>query len=46
MNAMDGADAIWPDLTYTAWRETLATGGHWISAYVRFRCGVWRRIQT
>ena len=25
MNAMDGADAIWPDLTYAAWRETLAT---------------------
>jgi Family of unknown function (DUF5996) len=25
MNVMDGAEAIWPDLTYAAWRETLAT---------------------
>jgi hypothetical protein len=25
MNTMDGADAIWPDLAYPAWRETLAT---------------------
>ena len=25
MNTMDGADAVWPDLPYSAWRETLAT---------------------
>jgi hypothetical protein len=29
MNAMDGADPIWPDLTYSAWRDTLATLHLW-----------------
>jgi hypothetical protein len=29
MNAMDGADPIWPDLTYSEWRDTLATLHLW-----------------
>src|SRR5271154_4479568 len=29
MNAMDGADPIWPDLTYSAWRDSLATLHLW-----------------
>ena len=29
MNAMYGADPIWPDLTYSEWRDTLATLHLW-----------------
>jgi hypothetical protein len=29
MNDMDSADPIWPDLTYSAWRDTLATLHLW-----------------
>jgi hypothetical protein len=37
MNAMDGADAIWPDLTYSAWRETLATLHLWTQIVGKIR---------
>jgi hypothetical protein len=34
---MDGADAIWPDLTYSAWRETLATLHLWTQIVGKIR---------
>ena len=37
MNAMDGADAIWPDLAYGAWRETLATLHLWTQIVGKIR---------
>jgi len=37
MNAMDGADAIWPDLTYSSWRETLATLHLWTQIVGKIR---------
>ena len=37
MDAMDGADAIWPDLTYGAWRETLATLHLWTQIVGKIR---------
>ena len=37
MNAMDDADAIWPDLTYSAWRETLATLHLWTQIVGKIR---------
>ena len=37
MNAMDGDDAIWPDLAYGAWRETLATLHLWTQIVGKIR---------
>ena len=37
MNAMDGADAIWPDLSYSAWSETLATLHLWTQIVGKIR---------
>ena len=37
MNAMDGADPIWPDLNYSAWRETLATLHLWTQIVGKIR---------
>jgi hypothetical protein len=37
MNTMDDADAIWPDLTYAAWRETLATLHLWTQVVGKIR---------
>jgi Family of unknown function (DUF5996) len=37
MNAMDHADAIWPDLTYAGWRETLATLHLWTQIVGKIR---------
>jgi len=37
MNAMDGTDAIWPDLTYLPWRETLATLHLWTQIVGKIR---------
>ena len=34
---MDSADAIWPDLTYSAWRETLATLHLWTQIVGKIR---------
>ena len=34
---MDDADAIWPDLTYSAWRETLATLHLWTQVVGKIR---------
>jgi hypothetical protein len=34
---MNGADAIWPDLTYSAWRETLATLHLWTQIVGKIR---------
>ena len=34
---MDGADAIWPELTYAAWRETLATLHLWTQIVGKIR---------
>src|ERR1700759_2405664 len=35
--AMDSADEIWPDLTYAAWRETLATLHLWTQIVGKIR---------
>ncbi len=37
VNAMDGADVTWPDLTYSAWRETLATLHLWTQIVGKIR---------
>ncbi len=37
MNAMNRADAIWPDLTYSAWSETLATLHLWTQIVGKIR---------
>ena len=37
MIAMDGADAIWPDLSYAAWSETLATLHLWTQIVGKIR---------
>ena len=37
MTAMDGADPIWPDLTYSAWSETLATLQLWTQIVGKIR---------
>ena len=37
MDAMDGDDAIWPDLAYGAWRETLATLHLWTQIVGKIR---------
>jgi Family of unknown function (DUF5996) len=37
LNAMDGTDSIWPDLTYSAWRETLATLHLWTQIVGKIR---------
>jgi hypothetical protein len=37
MNAMDGADPIWPDLTYSRWSETLATLHLWTQVVGKIR---------
>jgi hypothetical protein len=37
MTAMDGADPIWPDLSYSAWRETLATLQLWTQIVGKIR---------
>ena len=37
MNAMDDADPIWPDLTYSAWCETLATLHLWTQIVGKIR---------
>ena len=41
---MDGADAIWPDLTYSTWSETLATLHLWtqIVGKIRLTLTPWR----
>jgi Family of unknown function (DUF5996) len=37
LNPMDDADAIWPDLTYSAWSETLATLHLWTQIVGKIR---------
>jgi Family of unknown function (DUF5996) len=37
VNAMDDADAIWPDLTYSAWSDTLATLHLWTQIVGKIR---------
>jgi Family of unknown function (DUF5996) len=37
MNAMKGAEAIWPELNYAAWRETLATLHLWTQIVGKIR---------
>jgi Family of unknown function (DUF5996) len=37
VNAMDDAEAIWPDLTYTAWSDTLATLHLWTQIVGKIR---------
>jgi hypothetical protein len=37
MNAMDDVDPIWPDLTYSAWHETLATLHLWTQIIGKIR---------
>src|SRR5215472_11823919 len=37
VNVMDGADAIWPDLPYVAWRETLVTLHLWTQVVGKIR---------
>jgi Family of unknown function (DUF5996) len=36
-NTIDGSDAIWPDLTYSAWSETLATLQLWTQIVGKIR---------
>ena len=37
MDAMDGADPVWPDLAYSEWRETLATLHLWTQIVGKIR---------
>jgi Family of unknown function (DUF5996) len=37
VNTIDGPDAIWPDLTYSAWSETLATLQLWTQIVGKIR---------
>ena len=37
VNTIDGSDAIWPDLTYSAWSETLATLQLWTQIVGKIR---------
>ena len=37
MNATDDADPIWPDLSYSAWSDTLATLQLWTQIVGKIR---------